>query len=143
MSAMPAKGMPASAANVASGCWVMLITCHPADRYHMDSARVANRGPPMTTTVPPSWTAKPLCPSDVDEDGPESFVVGIGDRDVLGSVAEVVVEGVRPPRGAIDELVDDDEITGMDLGAERTRSERGEQGRSPRASAWRRCSPGS
>src|SRR4051794_41133650 len=37
----------------------MLMTSQPAERYHADSARVENRGPWMTTTVPDECTVTP------------------------------------------------------------------------------------
>src|ERR687885_923185 len=37
----------------------MLTTSHPAAENHLDSARVENRGPWMTTTVPVSCTTTP------------------------------------------------------------------------------------
>ena len=37
----------------------MLMTDQPAEANQADSARVENRGPSTTTTVPPSWTVMP------------------------------------------------------------------------------------
>ena len=51
--------MPSSRARAASGYWVMLTTSQPAEENQRDSARVENRGPWITTTVPVSWTRTP------------------------------------------------------------------------------------
>ena len=37
----------------------MFTTDQPIARNHALSARVENRGPLMTTIVPPSWTVRP------------------------------------------------------------------------------------
>ena len=59
MRATAAYGMSSSLGRTASGYWVIEMTCQPCAWYHLDSALVANRGPAMTTTVPPSWTVMP------------------------------------------------------------------------------------
>ena len=44
--------MFSSEASTTSGYWVMLTMCAPTARNQSDSARVENRGPWITTTVP-------------------------------------------------------------------------------------------
>src|SRR5581483_7051834 len=54
----------------------MLITSIPADRYHADSARVENRGPWITTTVPPEWHRIPSALAAATTDEPSSGQYG-------------------------------------------------------------------
>ena len=59
MRLMFTTAIPSSRHSHASGYWVMLMTSQPASLNHFDSAFVEKRGPPMTTTVPRSWTSMP------------------------------------------------------------------------------------
>ena len=54
-------------------------------------------------------------------------VVGVGERDVVRSVVEGVEERVGSARRAVDELVDDHEVAGMDRRLQRPGRERCQQ----------------
>ena len=84
------------------------MTSQPADANQADSARVENRGPSITTTVPRSC-------SGIRSSRPFAIVtlahrraVRVGERDVRGDGA--VVERVRPVARAVDQLVADHEV---------------------------------
>src|SRR3972149_6526776 len=62
--------LPSSRQSHASGYWVMLMTSQPASLNHFDSAFVENRGPPMTTIVPRSWTSIPWARAGAGKEGP-------------------------------------------------------------------------
>ena len=92
----------------------MFTTCQPIALNQRDSAAVENRGPLMTTIVPPSITSTPARRPAAASARSEPGVVGLGERLVVHRGA--VVEGVGTPPGAIDELVDDHELAGIDVG---------------------------
>ena len=108
----------------ASGHWVMLITSAPARRYPRDSARVANRGPLITTTVPPSRTSSPSAVAAAKGGGADARGVGVGEGDVLRTVVELVVDRAGAALGAVDQLVGDDERTRAEVRVERAAGER-------------------
>ena len=95
----------------------MFTTCHPIDRNHCDSARVENRGPLMTTIVPPSCTVAPISRPAVTSGGPQPGVIRFGEGLMVDGWIVVVRVGAAP--GAVDELVDDDEVAGVEVGLQR------------------------
>ncbi len=100
----------------------MFTTCQPSDRNHRDSARVEKRGPGITTTVPSVVHAHADALARLDRVPGDDCAVRIGVGDVMGVARVVVRVGATP--GAIDELVEDDEVAGMDVGRQRSRRAR-------------------
>ena len=79
----------------------------------------------MTTTVPPSWTVIPSSRAVSTSSRAQVGAVRVGGRDVRR--LRPVVEGVRAARGAVDELVADDERAQLELGLQRARRARADQ----------------
>ena len=99
------------AGEVRLGYWVMLMTSQPASWNHLDSARVEKRGPWTVTTVPPLVGLHSLLR------GPPRWRAG-GTRGSRGRRTRCESSGGRrrrcpSARGAIDELIADDEVPGL------------------------------
>ena len=109
----------------------MFTTSHPADPNHRDSARVENRGPWITTTVPVSCTVIPSARAGVDHRPSQLGAVGVGERHV--GQGGTVEERVSPAAGAIDQLVDDHELARLHVGLQRSDRARGQDPAHPEA----------
>ena len=85
---------------------VIPTTSPPAAALRRDSARVENRGPWITTIVPPSTTG--IAGPEADDRRAALRAVRVGEADVHDG-AGLVVERRVPAPGRVDDLVGDDE----------------------------------
>ena len=106
--AIVVKHMASSRARAASGIVVMPTMPNPACWCMSDSAREENRGPLMTTSVPSGTTCELGEPGRVDRDLASVGAVGVGEPDV-DDRALGLVDRVRPPPRAVDDLVGHDD----------------------------------
>ena len=91
----------------------MFTSDHPCAACHCDSARVENRGPSITTMVPPSTSRSPCSAAGAEQVATQPRAVRVGEADVAG--ARVVV-GLHPAGGPVDQLVGNHERAGAELG---------------------------